>query len=75
MESPLDGNQRKEDATSSEVVEATIYRQLMGSHMYFVNTRSNMCYEVNQLSQTMVKSTKLYWKATKHVLRCLRGTT
>eukprot|EP00253_Pinus_taeda_P030771 PITA_30771 len=30
---------------------------------------------VNQLSQAMVKPTKLYWKETKHVLRYLRGTT
>ena len=38
METPLVGNQRKEDATSSEVVEAIIYRQLVGSLMYVVNT-------------------------------------
>eukprot|EP00253_Pinus_taeda_P036428 PITA_36428 len=30
---------------------------------------------VNQLSQAMVKPTKLYWKVVKHVLRYLRGTT
>eukprot|EP00253_Pinus_taeda_P008057 PITA_08057 len=30
--------------------------------------------EVNQLSQAMVRPTKLYWKATKHVLIYLRGT-
>ena len=34
-----------------------------------------ICYVVNQLSQAMVKPTKLYWKAGKHVLRYLRGTT
>ena len=34
-----------------------------------------MCYAVNQLSQEMVRPTKLYWKATKHVLRYLKGTT
>ena len=38
METPLVDNWRKEDATSSEVVQATIYRHLVGSHMYFVNT-------------------------------------
>eukprot|EP00253_Pinus_taeda_P005320 PITA_05320 len=30
---------------------------------------------VNQLSQAIVKPTKLYWKEVKHVLRYLRGTT
>jgi len=29
---------RKEDATSVEVVDATVYRQLVGSLMYLVNT-------------------------------------
>eukprot|EP00253_Pinus_taeda_P020277 PITA_20277 len=29
---------------------------------------------VNQLSKAIVKLTKLYWKAAKHVLRYLRGT-
>ena len=33
METPLVWNWRKEDATSGEVVEATIYRQLVGSLM------------------------------------------
>eukprot|EP00253_Pinus_taeda_P001406 PITA_01406 len=33
------------------------------------------CYAVNQPSQVMVRPTKLYWKATKHVLRYLRGTS
>lgn len=50
METPLATNWRKEDATSSEEVDATIYQQLVGSLMYLVNTRSNMCYVVNQLS-------------------------
>eukprot|EP00253_Pinus_taeda_P020877 PITA_20877 len=38
MEIPLAGNWRKEDATLGEVVVATVYRQLMGSLMYLVNT-------------------------------------
>ena len=38
METPIGGNWRKEDATSDEVVEATIYRKLVGSLIYLVNT-------------------------------------
>ena len=41
--------------------------------MYLVNTRPDICYAVNQLSQAMVKPTKLFWKADKHVMRYLRG--
>lgn len=43
--------------------------------MYLVNTRPEMCYAINQISQAMAKPTKLYWKVAKHVLRYLRGTT
>ena len=75
METPLDGNWKNEDATSDEVVEATIYRKLVDSLMYLVKTRPDMFYAVNQLSQAMVKSAKLYWKETKHVLRYLSVTT
>ena len=74
IDTPLPGGWRKEDATSAEVVDATVYRQLVGSLMYLVNTRPDICYGVNQLSQAMVKPTKLFWKAGKHVLRYLRGT-
>ena len=58
MEIPPAGNWRKEDVTSGEVVEATIYRKLVGLLMYLVNTRSDMCYAVNHLSQAMVKDRK-----------------
>jgi len=73
IDTPLPGNWKKFDATSVEVVDATVYRQLVGSLMYLVNTRPEKCYAVNQLSQVMVKPTKLFWKVGKYVLRYLRG--
>ena len=75
MDTPLLGNWRKEDATSTKVVDATVYRQLLGLLMYLVNTRPGICYAVKQLPQAMVKPNKLFWKARKHVLRYLRGTS
>jgi len=75
MDTLLPGNWRKEDATSREVVDATFYRQLVGLLMYLMNTRPDICYAVNQLNQAMVKPTKIFWKAGKHVLRYLRGTS
>jgi hypothetical protein len=75
MDTPLPGNWRKEDATYGEVVDATVYRQLVGSLMYLVKRRLNIFYAVNRLSQAMVKPTKLFWKAGKNVLRYLRGTS
>ena len=56
-------------------MDTTVYRKLVGSLKYLVSTRPDICYAVNQLSQAMVKPTKLFWKAGKHVLRYLRGTS
>ena len=50
METHFARNWRKEDATSGEVVDATVYRQLVGSLMYLVNTQPHMSYAFNQLS-------------------------
>ena len=43
--------------------------------MYLVNTQPDICYAINQFSQAMVKSTKLFWKAGKNVLKYLKGTS
>eukprot|EP00253_Pinus_taeda_P023770 PITA_23770 len=75
MQTPLEINSKKEDATLGEEVDATMYRKLVGSLMYLVSTQSDMCYGVNQLSQAKVRPTKLFWRAVKRVLRYLRGTT
>jgi hypothetical protein len=75
MDTPLLGSWRKEDATYGEVVDVIVYQQLVGLLMYLVNTRPDICYVVNQLSQVMVKPTKIFWKVGKHVLRYLKGTS
>jgi hypothetical protein len=42
--------------------------------MYLVNTRSDICFVVNTLSQYMVEPRHVHWIETKHVLRYLHGT-
>jgi hypothetical protein len=56
-------------------VDVIVYRKLVGSLMYLVNMISNIFYVVNQMSQAMVKPTKIFWKEGKHVLRYLMGTS
>ena len=48
---------------SSELVDATIYRQMM----YLTNTRLDICFAVNTLRH-------VHLMATKHILMYLRGT-
>eukprot|EP00253_Pinus_taeda_P004395 PITA_04395 len=72
---PLVTNWRKVDASRAKRVHATLYRKLMGSLMYLVNMRSDICFAVNQLSQFMVDPTRVHWVVAKHVLKYLRHTT
>jgi hypothetical protein len=74
MSTPMVTNWKKIDASRSEAVDPTLYRQLIGSLMYLVNTRPDICFAVNTLSQFMVESRRVHWVAAKHVLRYLRGT-
>eukprot|EP00253_Pinus_taeda_P001731 PITA_01731 len=48
--------------------------QLIRSLMYLVNTRPDICYAVNTLSQFIVEPKRAHWAAAKHVLRYLQGT-
>ena len=61
-------------ASESELVDVTLYRQLIGSLMYLVNTRPDLSFAVNTLSQFMVEPRRVHWIATKHVLRYIAGT-
>ena len=56
MSTPMITNWKKLSASDSQLVDATVYRQLIGSLMYLVNTRPDICFAVNTLSQYMVRA-------------------
>ena len=58
---------------SSESVDATMYRQMIGSLMYLMNTRPDICFIVNTLIQILMDPSHFQMVA-KHVLRYLKGT-
>jgi hypothetical protein len=74
MSTPMVTNWKKIDASKSEAIDSTLNRQLIGSLMYLVNTRLDICFVVSTLRQFMVEPKCVRWVATKHVLRYLRGT-
>jgi hypothetical protein len=74
MTTPMITNWKKLHASESQLVDSTLYRQLIGSLMYLVNTRLDICFVVNTLSQFMVDPRRVHWVAEKHVLRYLCGT-
>ena len=72
----MDANLKKlrDSASYSNLIDPTMYRLLVGSLMYLTNTRPDICFAVNALSQFMCESRQIHWIAAKHVLRYLHGT-
>jgi hypothetical protein len=74
MPTPMVMNLKKMNESDSGGVDPHLYRQLIGSLMYLVNTRPDIFYVVNVLSQFMSQPRQAHWIAAKHVLRYLQGT-
>ncbi|XP_073291061.1 uncharacterized protein [Primulina huaijiensis] len=55
-------------------VNATMYKQLVGSLMYLTATRPDLMYVVCLISRFMASPTELHLQAAKSVLRYLKGT-
>jgi hypothetical protein len=74
MDTPINVDIRKVKVADSDPVDPSLYRQLIRSLMYLVNTRPEYCFAVNTLSQFHVEPRKEHWIATKHVLGYIHGT-
>ena len=60
MATPMTTNFWKLIASESELVDATLYRQLIGSLMYLVNTRLDLSFAVNTLNEFMVEPRRVH---------------
>jgi hypothetical protein len=60
--------------TGSDLVDPTMYRKMIGSLMYMIHTRLDICYVVIAMSQFMNEPRQRHWMAEKHILRYLIGT-
>jgi hypothetical protein len=67
MSTPMVTNWKKLSVSGFELLDATRYRQLIGSLMYLVNTRPDICFAMNTLSQYMVEPKSVHWIGAKHV--------
>ena len=73
MSTPMTTNLKLFGDTTSGTIDATIYREMIGSLMYLMNTRLDICFAVNTLSQYMVDPRQVHLVAAKHVLMYLKG--
>jgi hypothetical protein len=76
MSTPMISNLKKlhDQATGSDPEDPTVYCKIIGSLMYLVHTRQDICYAVNALSQFMCEPKHIHMVVVKHVLRYVRGT-
>jgi hypothetical protein len=73
MNTPMEMNLNLLVDTSSKLLDATIYRQIIGSLMHLMNTGPDICFAMNTLSQYLVEPKRVHLVAAKHVMRYLKG--
>lgn len=56
-------------------VDASLFKQVVGSLMYLTATRPDLMYGVSLISRFMSCPTEQHWSAAKRLLRYLKGTT
>ena len=59
---------------SSKVVNAMMYRSMIGSLLYLTNMRPDICFAMNTLSQFLTDLRHVHLISAKHILRNLKGT-
>ena len=76
VSTPMELNFKKLSGSAARPVLAnhTEYRQLVGALMFLVNTRPDVCFVVNTLTQHMVDTHHIHWVGAKNLLRYLQGT-
>ena len=68
---PMASNLKLLSDASLEVVDAMMYHQMIGSMMYLMNTRPNICFAMNTLVQFLIDLRHVHLIDAKHILRHL----
>ena len=74
MTTPMASNMKLLSDASLETVDAMMYHQMIGSLMYLMNMRPDICFTVNTFNQFLTDPRNVHLIAAKHILRYLRGT-
>jgi hypothetical protein len=72
--SPFKSGVKLSATCTSPEVDATLYRQLVGSLLYLTHTRPDISFVVGLVAQYMKTPHEIHWKASKRILRYVHGT-
>ena len=73
MNTPMETKLKLLVYTSLELVVVILYRKIIGSLMYLMNTRPDICFDVSTLSQYLVEPRRVHLVSAKHVMIYLKG--
>ena len=73
MDTPMASNLKLLSDASSESIDATMYRWMIGSLSYLMNTILGIWFAVNTLSQFLMDLINVHLITAKHFLRYLKG--
>ncbi|XP_050909951.1 secreted RxLR effector protein 161-like [Lathyrus oleraceus] len=71
---PADTNQKLDFDSVGDDVDATMFKQLVGSMRYLCNTRPDICHAVGMLSRLMSKPKWSHYQAAVRILRYINGS-
>eukprot|EP00253_Pinus_taeda_P013989 PITA_13989 len=72
--SPFQSGVKLSVSCTSPEVDATLYRQLVGTLLYLTHTRPDLSFAVGLVARFMQNPRESHWKAAKRILRYVRGT-
>eukprot|EP00253_Pinus_taeda_P011894 PITA_11894 len=72
--SPFQSRVKLSVTCTSPEVDATLYCQLVGKRLYLTHTRPDLSFVVGLVACFMKTPCEIHWKATKIILRYVRGT-
>jgi hypothetical protein len=72
--SPFQSGVKLSSTFTSLEVDASLYRQLVGSLLYLTHTRPDLSFVVGLVARYMQTPHEIHWKEAKRILRYVRGT-
>jgi hypothetical protein len=70
---PMEGRLQLSKQDGADVVDVAMYRSVIGSLRYLVNTRPDIAHAVGIASRYMEAPSSQHWAAVKQILRYMKG--